>query len=336
MRSLLAAAVLVALLVSLGSACSSGGGSGSLTIYAGRSSTLVDPVLKQFAKESGINVRVRYGDSTELASTILEEGKNSPADIFYGQDAGSLGALSSANRLTPISSDILSLVPDAYCSPQGLWVGISGRARVVAYNTDKFSPADLPTSVLSYSDPRWRGRVGFVPPSDGFPDFVTALRITQGEDGARTWLQAFKANNPKAYPNNLAALQAVADGEIDVALVNHYYLFRSLKEKGEGFKARNYYFRNGDPGGLINVSGAAILDTADNREDAERFLRYLLAAEAQEYFAENTFEYPLASGMPADPQLPPLSELQPPKIDLSRLADLQGSLKLMREVGLLP
>ncbi|HZP25452.1 MAG TPA: iron ABC transporter substrate-binding protein [Dehalococcoidia bacterium] len=335
MRRLLAAAIFAALLLPLAAACS-GDSSSSLTIYAGRSSTLVDPILKQFAKETGIHVRVRYGDSTELASTILEEGKNSPADIFYGQDAGSLGALLAANRLTPLPGDLLQLVPEAYRSPQGLWVGISGRARVAAYNTDKLSPSDLPASVLGYSDARWKGRVGYVPPSDGFPDFVTGLRLILGEDAARAWLQAFKANNPKAYPNNLAALQAVADGEVDVALVNHYYLLRSLQEHGQGFKARNYYFSSGDPGGLINVAGAGILDTAGNREYAERFLRFLLSAEAQQYFAESTFEYPLAAGVAADPQLPPLSQLQPPKIDLTRLSDLQGSLKLMREVGLLP
>ncbi|HXG35845.1 MAG TPA: iron ABC transporter substrate-binding protein [Dehalococcoidia bacterium] len=333
-KGLLLTSPLSLALLFLSFACT--GDSQTLTIYSGRSESLVGPLLNDFTKQTGIKIRVRYGDTTELASTILEEGKNSPADIFYAQDVASLDALAKANRLTKLSNDILNLVSEPYRSPQGQWLGTSGRARVVAYNTAKINPDQLPASILEYTDPKWRGRVGWAPTNASFQSFVTALRLLKGEDAARSWLLGMKANNPKEYPNNVTALQAVANGEVDVAFVNHYYLFRALKEQGSGFKARNYYFRDGDPGGLVFVSGAAILDTADNRGEAEAFLKFLLSTQAQKYFSDQTFEYPMIEGVPTNPELPPLSQLEPPAIDLSQLTDLQGTLKLLRETGILP
>ncbi|HLG12547.1 MAG TPA: iron ABC transporter substrate-binding protein [Dehalococcoidia bacterium] len=331
---LLAALGAVIALSSLASAC--GGDDDRLTIYAGRSQTLVQPLLEQFSKDTGIKISVKYGDGTELALGILEEGKNSPADVYYGQDVGALGALKAEGRLTKLPDTILSRVDAAFRSPEGLWVGISGRQRVIVYNTDKIKPAALPSSVLGYTAAEWKGRIGIVPRSDGFPEFVTALRLTRGDDFARQWLRDLKANNPVSYANNTAAIQAVANGEVDVAFLNHYYLFRFLEERGEGFKARNYYFTNGDIGGLFLVAGAAILDTSKHKEDAQRFLEYLLSPSAQKYFTENTHEYPLVAGVAADPGLQPLSQIDPPEIDLSDLTDLEGSLEMMRQTGILP
>jgi iron(III) transport system substrate-binding protein len=318
-------------------ATSCGGGDGdTLTIYAGRSQQLVQPLLEQFSKDTGIHIRVKYGDGTDLALGILEEGKNSPADVYYGQDVGALGALKAAGRLQPLPQDILNKVPSAFRSPDALWVGLSGRARVITYNTDDIDPKTLPSSILDYTDPKWKGEVGIVPRSDGFPEFVTALRLTKGDDFARQWLTQLKANDPTTYPNNLAAIQAVANGEVKVAFLNHYYLYRFLAEQGEGFKARNYYFDNGDIGGLFLVSGAAVLDTAKNRSAAERFIEYMLTPAAQQYFADQTHEYPLVEGVKTDENLPPLSSMKPPEIDLSDLTDLTGSLDMMRETGILP
>jgi iron(III) transport system substrate-binding protein len=313
-----------------------GGGSDTLTIYAGRSQTLVQPLLEQFSKDTGIDIRVRYGDSTDLALAILEEGSNSPADVYYGQDVGAIGALKAAGRLSALPPQTLDRVAPAFRSPDGLWVGISGRARVIVYNTDDIDPATLPSSVLDYVQPDWKGRFGIVPRSDGFPEFVTALRLVRGQEFARQWLTGLKANDPVTYPNNLAAIQAVANGEVDVAFLNHYYLYRFLAERGEGFKARNYYFTNGDLGGLFLVSGAAILKTSDKADLAARFIDYLLSPDAQRYFTDNTHEYPLLAGVDVASDLPPLSEMHPPAIDLSDLTDLEGSLDLMRETGILP
>lgn len=313
-----------------------GGDDDRLTIYAGRSQNLVQPLLEQFAEDTGIDVRVRYGDGTSLALAILEEGENSSADVYYSQDVGALGALKAENRLTELPESILSRVDPAFRSPDDLWVGISGRQRVIVYNRESIDPATLPDSILDYTDPRWRGRLGIVPRSDGFPEFVTALRLTRGDEFARQWLEDLASNDPTPYPNNIAALQATANGEVDAAFLNHYYLFRFLEEEGEDFEARNYYFDNGDIGGLFLVAGAAILDSADHGEEAERFLDYMLSPQAQQYFTDNTFEYPLLPGIDAHPELQPLSEVDPPEIDLSDLTDLEGSLAMMREAGILP
>lgn len=333
-RVALAGLALALLLPMLSPAC--GGGGEALTIYAGRSRTLVHPLLEQFAKDTGIKVQVRYGDGTELALGILEEGQNSPADVYYGQDVGALGALKAENRLAPLSNDLLKKVDPKFSSPDGVWIGISGRARVIVYNTENIDPSRLPKSILDYTNPEWRNRLGIVPRSDGFPEFVTALRLVRGEAFARTWLEQLKANNPRAYPNNISALQAVANNEIAVAFLNHYYLYRFLAEQGQSFKARNYYFDNGDLGGLFLVAGAAVIDTSKNKDTAQRFIEYMLSESAQKYFADQTYEYPLVEGVQTDFGLPPLSQLETPELDLSDLTDLRGSLELMRQTGVLP
>ncbi|MDP3767184.1 MAG: iron ABC transporter substrate-binding protein [Dehalococcoidia bacterium] len=308
----------------------------TLTIYSGRSQSLVQPLLEQFSEDTGVTIKVRYGETAQLAATILEEGDNSPADVFFAQDAGALGALADEGRLAELPADLLALVPEPFRSPDGLWVGASGRARVVAYNTENVSPEGLPDSILDFTDPEWKGRIGWAPTNGSFQAFVTGLRVTAGEETAREWLEGIEANDPTEYANNVAAVEAVARGEVDVAFVNHYYLFRFLAEEGGSFDARNYYLPGGDPGALVNVAGAAVLDTADSSEDAERFIDYLLSPAAQQYFADETFEYPLIEGVETDPELKPLSELEPPNIDLSDLSDLEGTLDLLRETGVLP
>ena len=320
----------------LTAACSGGDSAGEITVYVGRSPTLVQPLLEQYADEAGVSVKVRYGDGTDLALSILEEGQNTPVDVYYGQDVGALGALKSADLLAPLPQKILDKVEPAFRSPEDLWVGISGRSRVIVYNTANVDPATLPSSILDYTDPKWKGSIGIVPRSDGFPEFVTALRLVRGEDFAQRWLTDLKANNPRTYPNNIAALQAVANKEIDIAFLNHYYLYRFLAERGEGFQARNYYFDNGDLGGLFLVSGAAVLKSSKNRDAAERFVDFLLSPESQAYLASHDYEYPVLDGVEADASLPPITSLQAPEIDLSDLGDLQGSLELMRRAGILP
>lgn len=327
--------LLLFLLLSFAAAACGGNGD-SLTIYSGRTQSLVQPLLEQFSEDTGISVRVRYGDTAELAATILEEGGNSPADVFLAQDAGALGALAERGLLSELPAALLDRVPPAFRSPDGVWVGVSGRARVVAYNPERVRVEDLPDSIFGFTDPRWKGRIGWPPTNGSFQAFVTALRLLEGDDGARSWLDGIRANDPKEYPNNITALEAVASGEVDVAFVNHYYLFRFLEERGQGFSARNYYLPGGDAGSLINVAGVGILDSAGDRKSGERFIDYLLSRGAQEYFATETYEYPLIEGVELHPDLLPLSELQPPDIDLSGLSDLQGTLELLRETRVLP
>jgi iron(III) transport system substrate-binding protein len=307
----------------------------TLTIYSGRTEELVQPLLEQFSDETGIDIRVRYGETAELAATILEEGDNAPADIFFAQDAGALGAIDADGRLMPLDRALLDRVPAGFRADDGDWVGISGRARVVVYNTDRLGEDELPDSIDAFTADEWRGRIGWVPSNGSFQSFVTAYRLLKGEGAARAWLEGIKANDPEEFSSNPAAVEAVARGDVDVAFVNHYYLFRFLAEQGEGFAARNHFLGEGDPGALINVAGAGIIAGSDSVEAARRFLEFMLSEQAQRYFADETYEYPLAAGVEADEQLPPLSELQPPQIDLSALSDLQGTTDLMRETEVL-
>ena len=307
---------------------------GSLTVYSGRSEELVGPLLEQFTAATGVEVEARYGDTAEMANLILTEGENSPADVFFAQDAGALGAVAAEGLLAELPGETLDQVEERFRSPSGEWVGVSGRARVVVYNTDAISETDLPDSILGFTDSDWSGRIGWAPTNGSFQSFVTALRVLEGEEGARAWLEGIEANEPSVYEGNGAALDAVIAGEIDVAFINHYYLMQRLAEEPD-VPAANFFLTDGDPGALVNVAGAGILTTAANAEAAQTFVEYLLSEEAQTYFAEETKEYPLVEGVEPNADLPALGEIGTPDIDLSDLSDLEGTLELLQEVGIL-
>jgi iron(III) transport system substrate-binding protein len=304
-----------------------------LVVYSGRSEELIGPILERFETQTGVRVAARYGSTAEMAATILEEGGNSPADVYIAQDAGALGALASEGVLSELPGEILDRVEPRFRSPESFWVGLSGRARVVAYNTGNVDAADLPGSVIEFTDPVWKGRIGWAPTNGSFQAFITAMRLLHGEEAAREWLEGIIANEPIAYPDNATALRAVAAGEVNVAFINHYYLFQAQEQEGEDFGAANYFLPGGDVGALVNVAGAGILTTSERREAAERLIAFLLSDEAQRYFADETFEYPLVAGIDADPRLPALADIQTPDLDLTDLEDLQGTLQLLQEVG---
>jgi iron(III) transport system substrate-binding protein len=310
-------------------------GDQKLVIYSGRSESLVAPLFEQFTAATGIAIEARYGDTAELAATILEEGANSPADLFFAQDAGALGALDAAGLLAPLPQATLDAVEPRFRSSQGDWVGVSGRARVVVYNTDKLTEADLPASITGFAAPEWKGRVGWAPTNGSFQAFVTAMRVQLGEEAARGWLTEMVANETKVYERNAAIVNAVAAGEIDVGFVNHYYVYQIQAETGNTLAAANYYPADGDIGALINIAGVGVLKTAANPANAQTLIDYLLAEEGQQYFSEKTFEYPLAAGVQPDPRLRPLSEIKTPELDLNEIDDLQGTLKLLQDVGVL-
>lgn len=307
----------------------------TLTVYSGRNEEFVAPVIEDFTEETGIQVEVRYGDTAELAATILEEGGNSPADVFLAQDAGALGALADAGLFTALPAATLGRVEARFRSADDLWVGVTGRARVLAYNTDAVAEADLPGSVFELTDERYQGRVGWAPTNGSFQAFVTAMRVLEGDERTREWLEGMIANGVQVYADNSSQLEALERGEIDMALVNHYYLFRFLAEQGESFPVRNHYFGDADLGSLINVAGAGILATTDQPEEAQRFVDYLLSEGAQQHFTDAVFEYPLVSGIPTNEMLPPLAEIETPDLDLSNLDDLEGTLELLSDVGAL-
>jgi len=310
-------------------------GTGDFTLYSGRNETLVGPLIDEYAEETGITVDTRYGGTGELAATILEEGEDTPASLFFSQDAGALGLLADEGRFAALPSELLERVEERFRDPEGRWVGVSGRARVLAYNTDTLAEDDLPTSVRELTDPSWAGRVGWAPENASFQAFITAFRLIDGEDAVRSWLEAMIANGTVNFgDSNISIVQAIGNGEIDAGLVNHYYVYAVGREEGEGFPVANHFFAAGDPGSLINVAGIGLIEGAEEADAALAFADYLLSDEAQEYFAIQTFEYPLIEGVAAPEGLVPLNEISHPDIELGDLADLRGTLELLSEVGL--
>jgi iron(III) transport system substrate-binding protein len=307
---------------------------GPLTVYSGRSEELVGPLFEQFTEASGIEVEVRYGDTAELAATILEEGGNAPADVYFGQDAGALGALAGEGRLRELPDDALAAVDERFRAADGTWVGVSGRARVLVYSTDLVDADELPASVLDLTDERWRGRVGWAPTNGSFQAFVTAMRVELGDEETRTWIEGMLANDVRVYEKNSPIVEAAGRGEIEIGLVNHYYRYQ-LGAEDPSLAAENHFFEGGDVGSLVNVAGVGVLETTDQPQGAEELVAFLLSQEAQAYFAAETYEYPLVDGVPADERLPELATIETPELDLGSLEDLQGTLELLRESGAL-
>ena len=308
---------------------------GSLVIYSGRSESLVEPIIEQFEEVTGINVAVKYGSTGEIAATILEEGQNSPADVFFAQDPGGLGEVANAGMFETLPTGITEKVPTWARSPESQWVGISGRGRVVVYNTDNLTEDQIPTSMEDFTKPEWKDRIGWAPTNGSFQAMVTAMRVVWGEDKTREWLLGIQANEPKVYPKNTPTVAAAAAGEVDVGFVNHYYLHRFLAEQGEDFPARNYHVTGGGPGGIVLVAGGGILKTAENKDNAERFFNFMLSRVVQQYFSGQTYEYPLVDGVNTNRILTPLEEINNPDIDMASLDDLAGTQTLLRDLGIL-
>jgi iron(III) transport system substrate-binding protein len=308
----------------------------SLTLYSGRGEALVQPLIERFTAETGITVNVRYGDTAQLAVLILEEGRASPADVYWGQDAGALGTLAATGIFRAVPEGLAADLPGIYESEGGLWLATSGRARVLAYSPERTAGIAWPESVFELTDARFRGRVGWAPTNGSFQAFVTAMRILHGEDATRAWLTGMVANGVQPYRNNTSLIEAIAAGEIDYALTNHYYLLRYLATD-PAYPVAQDFFAQGDVGNLVNVAGAGILATSRNVEAAERFLAFLSAEPAQVYFTSDVFEYPVSREAAPHDALVGLDRLDAlsPELELDALEDLEGTLELMREVGLL-
>ncbi|MFU8860405.1 MAG: iron ABC transporter substrate-binding protein [Cyclonatronaceae bacterium] len=309
--------------------------SDELVVYSGRSKALVDPLISNFEEQTGITVNVRYGGTTQLAVALMEEGGRSPADLFWAQDAGALGAVEKENLLAGLPDELLNAVPERFRNSSGTWVATSGRARVLAYSISR-TDAGIVNELSDLARPELSGRVGWAPSNGSFQAFVTAMQVVHGDDHARNWLLAVKNNNARIYNNNTAILQAIAAGEIDYGLTNHYYLLRALQENPD-FPVAQKFFEPGDVGNLINVAGIGILNTSDRKDDALRFVEFLISQDVQDWFTGEVFEYPVTStdtDSEAYRQLVQLLEVSP-DVDLDALSDLESTLQLLREVGLL-
>ncbi|WP_091435642.1 iron ABC transporter substrate-binding protein [Micromonospora yangpuensis] len=314
-------------------------GDKQITVYSGRNEQLVKPLLEKFTAQTGIAVQARYASTAQLAAQLVEEGDRSPADVFLAQDAGALGAVSKREMFTALPAATVDKVPATYRAGNSHWVGVSARARVLAYNADKVTEAELPASVFELTDPKWKGKVGVAPTNASFQAFVTAITVQHGEARAKEFLAGLKANDPQIRDGNGKILEDVIAGTVPVGLINHYYLGEVAKEQGatvDSLKAKLHFFAGGDTGGLVNVAGVGVLKRAADNPDAQAFVDYLLGPEAQAYFAEQTFEYPVVDGVTGPAGVPALAELQVPQIDLNDLDGLESTITLIKDSGLVP
>lgn len=310
-------------------------GDDGIVLYSGRNEELVQPLIDQFTEESGIQVDVRYGDTAELSAQLLEEGDNTPADVFLAQDAGALGAVAQDGLFDELPTEMLEKVPETYRDDGESWVGVSGRLRTLIYNTELVDESELPETVEELASPEFEGRVGVAPTNGSFQSFITAFRVSEGEDAAQQWLDDLQANEPQKREGNGPIVADVIDGNLDMGLVNHYYLYAQAEERGvevEDLPADNYLFGDGDVGALVNVAGAGVFDAGN--EDALELVEHFLSEEGQTYFVEETAEYAMIDGPAAPTGLPPLEDLNNPDIDLNQLEDLESTVRMIVDAGL--
>ncbi len=313
--------------------CSSSDEDQSLTIYSGRSESFIAPFFAEFTKQSGIELNIRYGDSSALSAQILEEGENSPADLFISQDAGSLGAVSVTGVFSKLESSILDRVGSEFKSSNNDWVGLTGRARVFTYAPDRVSK--LPTSYQSLVENQYNGKVGIAPTNASFQAFVTTLIQYQGLAATEMWLQKMIDNDVKLYEKNSQIVSAIDSGAIDLGLTNHYYLWEVSKSLGRQINVKNGFFAAGDLGNLINISGAAVLDKSIKKEAASELIKYLLSDSAQRKFVADTHEYSVVLVDARPEGLPSFAEIKAPAVDLSKLSDISQTQKLLIKLGLI-
>ncbi|MEH6623225.1 iron ABC transporter substrate-binding protein [Dietzia maris] len=337
LRRVAALAAAGSLVLGLAACTSDSDESDALVLYSGRSESLVAPLIEQISDSTGVDIEVRYASTPEMAAQIAEEGEASPADVFFSQDAGALGALDNAGLLQQLDESVTEVVPAEYRAADGTWVATSLRARVLIYDSATLDEAEVPDTIDAVLAPEWKGRVGYAPTNASFQSFVTALRVDRGDEAAEQWLRDFLANDPQTFENNNALLQAVDAGTVELGLTNHYYWYNSAAEKGaENMRARVKYMAQGDPGALVNVAGVAILASTDRPDDARRVVEAFLAEPAQTYFVEETSEYPVVPGIATDAAgLPPLDTLGGPDIDLGQLDGLEQTQAMLARVGMI-
>ncbi|MEQ8842935.1 MAG: extracellular solute-binding protein [Acidimicrobiales bacterium] len=306
----------------------------SITVYSGRDEELIGPLLEAFTEETGIDVQAQYADSAELALLIQTEGDSSPADVFISQSPGALGFLAGEEMLAELDPSITDLVGPEYAASDDTWVGLTGRVRVLVFNSELVDEADLPESVLDLTDPSYAGRVALAPTNGSFQDFVTAMRNELGDDATLEWLEGMAANESPNYSGNSPIVEAVGRGEVEMGLVNHYYNVRAL-EADPSLPSRNHFFAADDIGSLVVITGGAVLSSSDAVTGAEALLAFLLSEESQAQFVDEIQEYPILPGVDAPEGLPPLAGYAADTIDYELLGEgLTGTIELIRESGI--
>jgi iron(III) transport system substrate-binding protein len=317
-------------------AASPGARAASITLYSGQHEQTVDLLTKAFTKETGIDVKVRSGETPELASQLVKEGRSSPADVFFAENSPELELLSEKGLLAKVAPETLASVPAQDSGAAGDWVGVFGRENVLAYNTGMIKEADLPASLLDLAKPEWKGKVAIAPTDADFLPLVGAVAAIKGRPAALEWLKGLR-DNATIFDDDEGVVAAVDRGAVATGIINNYYWARLRMEKGDKMQSAIHHFAGGDVGGLMNVSGAAVLKSSRNQAAAQKFVAFLVSKPTQELVSKLniTFEYPLAAGVAANPLLKPTSELQPPSLTLKQIGDDQDAAALLTEAGLI-
>jgi iron(III) transport system substrate-binding protein len=307
----------------------------TLTVYSAQHESLVRTMLEGFTEETGIELEFRDANDAELANQIVQEGEASPADVFLTENSPSIDVLDDEGLLAPLEQATLDQVGERYRPESGNWTGFAARSTVLVYNPAVLPEAELPASILDLADPEWAGRIGIAAGGADFQAIVAALLALRGEEGTRTWLAGLE-RNADIYQSNSAVMKAADEGEIDAGVMYHYYWYRDQAEGGlVGDDAELHFFRNQDPGAFLSVSGAGVLASSDQPEQAQQLVAYLTGPEAQQRLAESSaLEYAVGTGVASAEALPPLEELEAPDVDPGSL-DQRRVTELMQEVGLL-
>jgi iron(III) transport system substrate-binding protein len=315
-----------------------GGAQGSdadtLTVYSAQHESLVRTMLEGFTEETGIELEFRDANDSELANQIVQEGDASPADVFLTENSPAMDVVDEAGLLAPLDQKTLDQVGEQYRPATGTWTGFAARSTVLAFNPDTLE-GDPPTSLMELAEPQWEGRVAIAAGGADFQAIVSAVLALEGEDATRAWLTGL-ADNAQVYQSNTAVMQAVDEGKVEVGLMYHYYWYRDQAENGlVGDDALLHYFGHQDPGAFVSVSGAGVLASSDQQDDAQKLVAYLTGPEAQRRLAESSaLEYAVGLGIESAKVLPPLEELDAPPIEPGSL-NAPKVTELMQDVGLL-
>jgi iron(III) transport system substrate-binding protein len=325
----------VALAAGLTACSSSSEETDGLLIYNAQHESLTKEWIDAFTKETGIKVTYRQGGDTELGNQLIAEGSSSPADVFLTENSPAMAAVEKAGLFTDLDQATVAQVPEQYRPSTNKWTGVAARTTVFAYNKSKLTEDQLPRSIMDLEQPQWKGRWGAPPVKPDFQAIVAAMLELTGEQATSAWLAGMKTN-AEIFSDNIATLRAVNDGQVDGGVIYHYYWFRDqAKTKEISNNTALHYFRNEDPGAFVSISGGGILDSSEKKDDAQRFLTFVTSRAGQEVLEKGTsFEYPVASGVPANPALVPLADLQAPAVNPSNL-DSQKVTDLMTKAGLL-
>lgn len=326
------------LLSACGSGAAGGGssaGAGSITLYNAQHESLTKEWVDAFTKQTGIKVTVRNGSDTELSNQISQEGAASPADVFLTENSPAMTQVENAGLFADVDKATLAQVPEQYRPSTGKWVGIAARSTVLVYDKRKVQQKQLPASMLDLAKPEWKGRWAASPSGADFQAIVSALLELKGEAVTNDWLTGMKAN-AKVYKGNSTAMKAVNSGEVEAALIYHYYYYGDQAKTGENSaNVGTHYFKNQDPGAFVSVSGGGVLKSSKNAAAAQSLLKFITGKSGQEVLEKGTsFEYAVGSGVPSNPALVPLKDLQAPSVDPAKLNSATVT-DLMTKAGLL-